>query len=128
MSSRTQRLLDDGDEPATYTSWSGSSSSATTSDSFLTRLRLNHNKLLTYICVGLILVAVIVIGFIAVAIRREESGDENANPRYASTDECVISHSPHSRPVHRLSPPVRRHDTSAAHPELHAARRTRQRL
>ena len=102
MSSRTQRLLDDGDEPATYTSWTGSSSSSAAAgadDSFLTRLRLNHNKLLTYICIGLILVAVIVIGFIAVAIRRAETDDEHADPGYASLDECVIRHSPHNRPV-----------------------------
>ena len=99
MSSRTQRLLDDGDEPSTYTSWTGSSSAASANDSFLTRVRLNHNKLLTYICIGLILVAVIVIGFIAVAIRRAEGDEENNQPHYDSVDECVIGHSPHSRPV-----------------------------
>ena len=97
MSSRSQRLLDDNDEPATYSSYSGSSSSASASDSFLTRLRLNHNKLLTYVCIGLILLAVIIIGFIAVSLERvEQEGDHT---RYATVDECVIAHSPHSRPV-----------------------------
>ena len=102
MSSRSQRLLDDGDEPATSTSYRSSSAGA--DDNFLTRLRLNHNKMLTYVCIGLILVSVIVIGFIAVAVRREEGGEnggpgDHSNPNYASLDDCVIKHSPHSRPV-----------------------------
>ena len=91
---RHQPLLDSGD----YSSSSPNSRAAGSSSSLssIDRVR-NSPNLLTYVAVGLILITVIVIGLIAVAIRRDDehpSVPSNGSARSpAEITECLLSHS-----------------------------------
>ena len=88
---RHQPLLDNGD----YSSTSTYSRSSSSSPSAIDRLR-SSPKLLTYVTVALILVSVIVIGLIAVAIRRSDEHElpSNGSGRSpAQITDCLLSHS-----------------------------------